>query len=297
MRTLFVLLLLSATAFSQQQNVSEPLTNQRIIELVRSGTDLTKLNRLIATAPQVNFDLTPAAEQKMIEAGVSEDTIKAMAAREQGATPGTATAIQPSTPMYQPGGQPVVQQPTQQPERTFRTDVFVGFSYLNVDTNNLTATRQSANGWEAAAAFSPNNGRFSIEGDFAGYYKNYNLNVPGLAANLSGHDYSFLGGPRASFGFGFVHALFGVDELTGAAVATYFGTPYSASASQSGFAMAFGGGFQSKPFMEHLAIRTSADYVISRHNLVGATGTFTQNNFRVSVGMVFVVRAKQSGTF
>lgn len=84
--------LLAGSALAQ---VNGPLTDQRIIELVKSGVRTDELSRLIATAPAVSFDLTPAATQQMMDAGVSEDIIKAMSAREQGAA-GPSGNVAPS---------------------------------------------------------------------------------------------------------------------------------------------------------------------------------------------------------
>ncbi len=63
-----------------------PLTDQRIIELAHSGVHADELNRMIQSAPQINFDLSPGAEAQMMQAGVTEDTIRIMAAREASAT-------------------------------------------------------------------------------------------------------------------------------------------------------------------------------------------------------------------
>ena len=91
----FVLFLAtSICAIAQQPGQSGPLTNQRIIELVRSGVRADELARMIASAPEVNFDLTTTGEKAMMQAGVSEEEIKAMAARESSimGTPGSAVS-------------------------------------------------------------------------------------------------------------------------------------------------------------------------------------------------------------
>jgi hypothetical protein len=41
---------------------------------------------MVATAPKIDFDLQPVATDAMMKAGISEDVIKAMAARENGGT-------------------------------------------------------------------------------------------------------------------------------------------------------------------------------------------------------------------
>jgi hypothetical protein len=69
------------------QQTTEPLTNQRIIELAHGGMLSGELARIIATAPQVSFDLTPTGTDALLKAGIAEEIIKAMAARESGAAP------------------------------------------------------------------------------------------------------------------------------------------------------------------------------------------------------------------
>jgi hypothetical protein len=143
---------------------------------------------------------------------------------------------------------------------------------LNVGTNSLSP-RQSLNGFETSASVGIVR-HLAAEGSFGAYFKN---NV--LGSIVSVHDLSILGGPRVTFGQGFVNALVGVDRLTGSALGL--------SASQTGFAAAFGGGIQSKPFARHFAIRTSADYVLTRHNIF-AGPAYSQNNFRIGGGIVFL---------
>ena len=271
----------------QPQGSSGPLTDQRVVELVRAGVSADELARIIATASQVSFDLSPSGTDGMMNAGVSEDTIKAMAAREQGTTP--VTDIHSTRDSIQ---QPLPE-PKEHTERTVGTDVFVGYSYLNADMNGY-APRQSLNGWQAAVTIRPIRW-FGIEGDFAGYYKSYGISTTFTGASASAsaslHNYTFMGGPRANFGIGFVHALFGGDLLggSGTGTATYYGEQYSLSGSDSvtSFAMAFGGGIQSKPFAKHWAIRTSADYLMTRF------GSVNQNNVRVSGGIVYIFGGRE----
>ena len=157
-------------------------------------------------------------------------------------------------------------------------EIFGGYSYLNLDTNNLSP-RQSANGWEASASGNINRW-LAVEGDFAGYYKTYGVDLTsfGLGTfNVNVHDYSFLGGPRINVRPVFFHVLVGGDKLTGSALGF--------SASQTGFASAFGGGVQWK-VAPHIAVRGSADYAFTRHNIFGGP-SFTQNNIRASVGIVY----------
>ncbi len=153
-----------------------------------------------------------------------------------------------------------------------KADVAGGYSYLNIDTNDLTS-RQSANGWEAAVSGNFNRW-FAVEFDVNGYYKTYS--IPTIA-DVKVRDYSYLGGPRINFRPFFVHALLGGDHLSGSALGF--------SASQDGLAGAFGGGVQQK-VSGPWGVRVSADYVFSRHNIFGGP-SFTQNNFRAGVGIVY----------
>jgi hypothetical protein len=59
--------------------------------LAQSGVSETELLRLVATAPDIDFDLRPVSTDAMMKIGVSQNVIKAMAARESG---------QPVAPSY-----------------------------------------------------------------------------------------------------------------------------------------------------------------------------------------------------
>lgn len=102
-KTLLFAVGLVALPLLAQQSTPDPLTNERIIQLVKGGIQQDELARLIATAPSISFNLTPSGMSEMMKAGVSENTIKAMAAREHG---GSAVPEQQQSPIYQPQQQP-----------------------------------------------------------------------------------------------------------------------------------------------------------------------------------------------
>jgi membrane-associated protease RseP (regulator of RpoE activity) len=159
-----------------------------------------------------------------------------------------------------------------------RAEVYGGYSYLNIDTNNLSP-RQSANGWEASVSgnFSK---WFAAEADISGYYKNYSINLASLGVgslNVKVTDYAYAGGPRINLRPIFIHALFGGDHLTGSALGF--------SKSQNGLAGLAGGGVQWK-ISTHISVRASGDYVFTRHNIFAGSAV-TQNNFRAGVGLVY----------
>jgi hypothetical protein len=74
------------------QQPQGPLTDQRIMTLVMAGVSPSEVFRIIATAPEISFDLRPIATDAMMNVGVSPQMIKAMAAREIGAALPTAGA-------------------------------------------------------------------------------------------------------------------------------------------------------------------------------------------------------------
>jgi hypothetical protein len=160
-----------------------------------------------------------------------------------------------------------------------KAEVYGGYSYVNIDTNKLTS-RQSANGWEVSGS-----GNFTkwlaVEADVSGYYKTYTANLQSLGlgiVDVKVTDYSYAAGPRINFRPLFIHALVGGDHLTGSALGF--------SKSQDGLAGAFGGGIEWS-VSNHLAVRSSVDYVFTRHNIFGGS-SYTQNNVRVGAGLVYV---------
>lgn len=74
---------LIATGLLSAQSPGSSLTNQRIVDLSRAGLQESELIRLITTAPKVEFSFFPGAMDALLRAGVSEEVIKAMAARSK----------------------------------------------------------------------------------------------------------------------------------------------------------------------------------------------------------------------
>lgn len=160
-----------------------------------------------------------------------------------------------------------------------RGEVFTGYSYSSTNMNGLTPARQSFNGWESSLTTNVNRW-LAAEADFGGAYQTLKvLNLPGASAPvpIALHDYTFLAGPRVNHGHFFLHALAGLDHLSGS------GAGFSAA--QNKFGGAAGGGFEwnvSRLF----GLRTSADYMFTRHNLFGGPALL-QNDLRASVGVVY----------
>jgi Outer membrane protein beta-barrel domain len=146
-------------------------------------------------------------------------------------------------------------------------DLFGGYSYFNGSTSGAT-NRFSLNGWNAQASYNVTRW-LGATADFGGYY--------GSPFKVGAHDYTFLFGPtiniRTPHATPFVHALFGVDHFTATAL--------GGSISNSAFAMAVGGGIDI-PVKGMFSIRAGQfDWLRESHF------NNTQNNFRLSTGVVF----------
>src|SRR5208337_4444763 len=57
------------------------MTDQRIYDLFKAGLHTDELVRMILTAPEVSFELSPGSLETLRQAGIPDDVIKAMATR------------------------------------------------------------------------------------------------------------------------------------------------------------------------------------------------------------------------
>lgn len=151
-----------------------------------------------------------------------------------------------------------------------KAEVFGGFSYLHIDTSGFSGVEANHYGWTAAATFNANRW-FGIKADLSGHYKE-------VAPATSFNSFTAVFGPqltyRAQKASPFVHALFGLNHVSIAGVG------------DSAFAAALGGGLD-VDVTKNVAFRLAqVDYLMTRH-----LGT-TQNNVRVSTGIVFKLGSK-----
>jgi opacity protein-like surface antigen len=166
---------------------------------------------------------------------------------------------------------------TARAQDTPKVDIFAGYSYVRENPGTAGAKSFNLNGGSASVAYNANHW-LSAVADF-GAYHNGNILGTGTSGTLS----TYLFGPRVSYRhFGritpFGEALFGVAHA-GSSIA-------GAGGSDNAFAMSLGGGVDYK-LTDHFAIRPiKVDYLMSRFSETTA-GTNTQNNLRVSTGIVF----------
>jgi len=113
LKVLLCSLVITASLCAQQP--AGTLTNQRIGDLVQAGVSSSEIIRIIGSAQTVNFDLRPGSTDNLLSAGVSEEIIKAMAAKE------TRTPL--ASPVHKSNEQRSASDPLPQP--TGKARVFV----------------------------------------------------------------------------------------------------------------------------------------------------------------------------
>jgi opacity protein-like surface antigen len=214
-----------------------------------------------------------------------------------------------------------------QSQETPTVELFGGYTFIHVNVGNVTiatdggaglqvAKRASATslvptdphvtsnlqGGSGSLTFNVNNW-FGLAADFGGS-KISSLNASGLpSVNVDSTLFTYLFGPRFSYrGYKkvtpFAQVLFGGAHITDVTASgmTIGGPPTQVTIAKSAnaFAMAVGGGFDWN-VQKHVAIRVvQVEYLMTRFtnpfSLTGATGT--QNNLRVSAGIVFRLGTK-----
>ena len=168
----------------------------------------------------------------------------------------------------------------QEERKTF--DVFAGYSYVRANPSTGSSDSFSLNGGSASVAYNVNNWLSGVA-DFGGYHT-----TNGLASGLDGTLSTYLFGPRVTYRrfrrvTPFGEVLFGVAHTGGGVFSTN---------SQNGFAMTVGGGVDYR-LSSRFSIRPlKVDYLLTRFNefdttTLNTTGRQTQNNLRVSTGIVF----------
>ena len=158
-----------------------------------------------------------------------------------------------------------------------KLDIFAGYSYVRANPATSGVDSFSLNGGSANVAYNVNHWLSGVA-DFGGYHSG---NI--LGTGVDGTVSTYLFGPRISYRhFGritpFGQVLFGVAH-TGSSV-------FDTTGSQNAFAMTVGGGVDYR-LSHRLAIRPlQVDYLMTRFSEV-TTNSQTQNNLRVSTGIVF----------
>jgi hypothetical protein len=187
-----------------------------------------------------------------------------------------------------------------------RAEFSVGYTYASLDQNIGFGSTGRLNGHGINTGVSVSINRlFGVEANYAGVFNGQISALAGAgvtsATVATETHHTFVAGPRVNFGTGgvgaFVHGLFGVDHQTITAasgvISPLFTGASAAALTDSAFATALGGGLEFGA-RKRVGMVMGADYLLTRHGLpsilsqvIGVSGKATQNNFRVSVGVVF----------
>jgi len=149
------------------------------------------------------------------------------------------------------------------------------YSYLRANAAN-SGGGFNLNGGSGSLTYNVTD-QFGLVADFGAY------RFHGLPAGLDSTMYTYLFGPKLTFTRSsrfspFAQVLFGGGRLNASSSGVQAG--------ENGFAMAIGGGVDA-PLDRHFAIRVvQAEYLITRFPRANGS-TATQNNVRISAGLVF----------
>ncbi|WP_263353145.1 OmpA family protein [Acidicapsa acidisoli] len=176
-----------------------------------------------------------------------------------------------------------------------KIELFLGYSYLRAVPSPSSGNRLAwLNGGSTSIAFNLNR-YLGIVGDFGGF-NDTELNLlganPSTTPDSSGTVFTYLFGPRFSFRkydriTPFVQVLFGGVHASEVTLSSCSGAACTLLPAEDTFSMAAGGGLDIK-IHRHFALRIiQAEYLGTRfeNHTIGATAT--QNDIRLSSGIVF----------
>lgn len=190
---------------------------------------------------------------------------------------------------------------------TPKAELFLGYSRFGVGFNSTTGTpgnrMVNLNGGTAAAAynFTPH---FAVVADFSGYGDSM-LRLAGTGGNLprdvnsSGTVFTYLAGPRLTFLrlnrlSAFAQVLAGGIHASQVTVDGCVGSTCVALPTQNALAVTAGGGLDIR-LTRLLALRPiQAEYMMTRFSSVTTSASSTQNDLRLSSGLVLRFGAGQA---
>jgi opacity protein-like surface antigen len=176
-------------------------------------------------------------------------------------------------------------------------ELFLGYSYLRAVPTPTTGNRLVwLNGGSTSVAFNVNR-YLGIVGDFGGFNDSRlefrSAGAPSTVMDSSGTVFTYLLGPRLSYRrydrfTPFAQVLFGgihASEVTLSSGCT--GAGCTLLPSENSFALTAGGGLDFR-LRHHLSLRlVQAEYLMTRFENLNTGSTGTQNDLRLSTGLVF----------
>ncbi len=162
-------------------------------------------------------------------------------------------------------------------EETPKFDIFAGYSYVRDNPSTSGVPSFNLHGGSASVAYNVNNWLGAVA-DFGGYHAN---NI--LGSGIDGTISTYLFGPRISYRkheriTPFAQTLFGVAHASGSG--------FGVSGTDNAFAASFGGGVDVKLSHRFSWRPAQVEYLLTRFP-EATTSRETQNNLRVSTGVVF----------
>jgi len=164
-----------------------------------------------------------------------------------------------------------------------RVEVFGGYSYMRLEDDGSGLDRD-LNGFNVSGNITVLGKRLGLKADVSGHFGN--IFVATGVPSIDQRQFLFLFGPQYSLRTSgkiqpFAHALFGFTRQT------LKNNAISGDLTDTGFAFAAGGGVDLKAFSSKLSLRlVQADYVLTKFGDGAASGNNTNNNLRISTGMV-----------
>src|ERR1700733_15253400 len=184
-----------------------------------------------------------------------------------------------------------------EPSSTPKIDIFLGYSYLRAVPELANGNRLvGLNGGSASIAFNLSR-YFAIAADFGGY-DDTQLRLGGPGANppsvvdSAGSAFTYLFGPRLSFRnhsriTPFAQVLFGAAHVGEVTLSGCTGSSCTPLPAQTAFALTAGGGFDIR-LARHISIRAiQAEYLMTRFSDPTTGAGNTQNDLRLSAGLLF----------
>jgi outer membrane protein OmpA-like peptidoglycan-associated protein len=184
-----------------------------------------------------------------------------------------------------------------EPSRTPKVDIFLGYSYLRAVPEDANGNRLvDLNGGSASIAFNLSR-YFAIAADFGGY-DDTRLRLAGPGANppsvvdAGGSAFTYLFGPRISFRnhsriTPFAQVLFGAAHAGEVTLSGCTGSSCTPLPAQTAFALTAGGGFDFR-LARHISIRAiQAEYLMTLFSDPTTGAGNTQNDLRLSAGLLF----------
>jgi hypothetical protein len=164
-----------------------------------------------------------------------------------------------------------------------RVEVFGGYSYMRLDDDGSGLDRD-LNGFNMSGNIKVLGKRLGLKADVSGHFGQITI-APGVS-NIDQRQFLFLFGPQYSLRTSgkiqpFAHALFGFENLR-------LNNDVIGDLTDTGFAFALGGGVDVKALGSKLMFRmVQADYVLTKFSDSASSGNNTNNNLRISTGLVF----------